>query len=342
MKVKWSRALPSVPSSVTVIKDAAGRYFASFVIDTHPAADATRMPETDRTLGIDLGLTHFAVLSDGRKIDSPRFLRRAERKLKKTQRELSRKQKGSENRAKARLKVDRAHAKVVDARREFHHQLSTRLIAENQEIAVEDLSVAELARTRLAKSPHPGQGRPLRTGLPDLLDLRRQGWTPTPQRAGMDLCRVRHGPRPGSQCRTQCENGRRTGGIGLPSAGQTRRNPGTARRNRKPRTPDPTPRRIAAQQQVEKARILGLQPEEQVKGAPSPRSAGTSRPPRLLGVPRQQRPQSPGHPHMDLPRLRGTTGPGRERGHQHQNGGRTGRDSLWSAGKTRTCPGTAP
>ncbi|MEU1202853.1 RNA-guided endonuclease TnpB family protein [Streptomyces sp. NPDC005813] len=155
VKVTWSRTLPTTPSSVTVIKDAAGRYFASFVIDTDPAADQARMPETDRTIGIDLGLTHFAVLSDGTKIDSPRFLRRAEKKLKKAQRELSRKQKGSKNREKARLKVTRAHAKVTDARREFHHQLSTRLISENQGIAVEDLPVAGgLARTRLAKSVH--------------------------------------------------------------------------------------------------------------------------------------------------------------------------------------------
>ncbi|MGQ4344041.1 RNA-guided endonuclease InsQ/TnpB family protein [Streptomyces sp. SAS_275] len=154
VKVKWSRTLPTTPSSVTVIKDAAGRYFASFVIDTDPAADAARMPDTDRTIGIDLGLTRFAVLSDGRKIDSPRFLRRAEKKLKKAHRELSRKQKGSKNRAKARLKVAHAHATVADARHEFHHQLSTQLISENQGIAVEDLPVAELARTRLAKSVH--------------------------------------------------------------------------------------------------------------------------------------------------------------------------------------------
>ncbi|MDQ0993594.1 IS605 OrfB family transposase [Streptomyces sp. V3I7] len=167
MKVKWSRTLPATPTSVTVIKDAAGRYFASFVIDTDPAADRSRMPDTDRTLGIDLGLTlpqalnfvraggtPIAVLSDGTKIDSPRFLRRAEKKLKKAHQELSRKQKGSKNRAKARLKVARAHAKVTDARREFHHQLSTKLISENQGIAVEDLSVAGLARTKLAKSVH--------------------------------------------------------------------------------------------------------------------------------------------------------------------------------------------
>ncbi|MCL6736063.1 RNA-guided endonuclease InsQ/TnpB family protein [Streptomyces neyagawaensis] len=154
VKVKWSRTLPATPTSVTVVKDAAGRFFASFVIDRDTAADQARMPDTDHTVGIDLGLTHFAVLSDGTKIDSPRFLRRAEKKLKKAQRELSRKQKGSKNRAKARLKVARAHAKVTDARREFHHQLSTKLICENQGIAVEDLAVAGLARTRLAKSVH--------------------------------------------------------------------------------------------------------------------------------------------------------------------------------------------
>jgi putative transposase len=154
VKVKWSRTLPTTPTSVTVVKDAADRFFASFVIDTDPAADRAQMPETDRTIGIDLGLTNFAVLSDGTKIDSPRFLRRAEKKLKKAQKELSRKQKGSKNRGKARLKVARAHARVADARREFHHQLSMKLISENQGIAVEDLSVAGLARTKLAKSVH--------------------------------------------------------------------------------------------------------------------------------------------------------------------------------------------
>ncbi|MGW3665083.1 RNA-guided endonuclease InsQ/TnpB family protein [Streptomyces sp. NPDC005141] len=151
VKVKWSRVLPSRPSTVTVVKDAAGRYFASFVVDT---GGSEILPDTTGTVGIDLGLTHFAVLSDGRKIDSPRFLRRAEKRLKKTQRNLSRKTRGSNNRGKARLKVARAHARVADARREFHHQLSTQLIRENQAVAVEDLAVKGLARTRLAKSIH--------------------------------------------------------------------------------------------------------------------------------------------------------------------------------------------
>lgn len=148
--VKWSRPLPSTPSTVTVVKDSAGRYFASFVVET----DSETLPATDSVVGIDLGLTHFAILSDGTKIDSPRFLRRAEKKLKKAQQDLSRKAKGSKNRAKARIKVARAHARTADARREFHHQLSTKIIRENQAVAVEDLAVKALARTRMAKSVH--------------------------------------------------------------------------------------------------------------------------------------------------------------------------------------------
>jgi putative transposase len=81
-------------------------------------------------------------------------LRRAEKKLKREQRRLSRKAKGSKNRDKARIKVARAHAQVADARREFHHQLSTRIIRDHRAIAVEDLAVKGLARTRLAKSVH--------------------------------------------------------------------------------------------------------------------------------------------------------------------------------------------
>jgi len=135
---------------VTVVKDAAGRYFASFVVQ----AAAEPLAPAGTVVGIDLGLTHFAVLSDGRKVASPRFLRRADKKLKRAQQVLSRKQEDSRNREKARVKVARAHARVADARRDFHHQLSTALIRDNQAIAVEDLAVKGLARTRLARSVH--------------------------------------------------------------------------------------------------------------------------------------------------------------------------------------------
>lgn len=148
IKVRWSRPLPAAPTSVTVVTDASGRYFMSFVVHTEPDI----LPEVDTEVGIDLGLTAFAVLSDGTRIASPKFLRRAEKKLKRLQRVLCRKVKGSKNRGKARIKVARQHAKVADRRRDWHHKASTRIIRDNQAVYVEDLAVAGLARTRLAKS----------------------------------------------------------------------------------------------------------------------------------------------------------------------------------------------
>ena len=148
--IRWSRPLPGVPSSVTGIRDAAGRYFASFVVE----AGEGPLPQVAAEIGIDLGLTHFAVMSDGRKITSPRFLRRAERKLRRAQKALSRTAKGSSNSEKARVKVARVHAKVADCRRDWLHKESTRIIRENQAVYVEDLCVRRLARTRLAKSVH--------------------------------------------------------------------------------------------------------------------------------------------------------------------------------------------
>ena len=152
--VRWSRPLPGKPSSVTVIRDAAGRYFASFVIKTDPAADAQRFPQAGPEVGIDLGLAAFAVLSDGTKVSAPRFLRRAEKKLGRLQRAHSRKHKGSRNKEKSRAALARAHATVADRRADFCHQVSTMIIGENQAVYVENLCVAGLGRTRLAKSVH--------------------------------------------------------------------------------------------------------------------------------------------------------------------------------------------
>lgn len=130
--------------------DAAGRYFASFVVE----AGDEPLSGVGAEVGIDLGLTHFAVLPDGRKVANPRFLRRAERKLRKAQQALSRKVKGSSNRAKARIKVARVHARVADTRRDWLHKESTRVIRDSQAVYVEDLCVSGLGRTRLARSVH--------------------------------------------------------------------------------------------------------------------------------------------------------------------------------------------
>ena len=135
--VRWSRELPGEASSVTVMVDATGRYHASFVVD---APDAP-LPPTGREVGIDLGLAHFAVLSDGRKVDNPRIARKAARKLRRAQQELARRQRGSKNRAKSVRKVARCHARVADTRRDWLHKLSTTIVRENRLIAVEDLAV---------------------------------------------------------------------------------------------------------------------------------------------------------------------------------------------------------
>jgi putative transposase len=152
VRVRWSRGLPSVPSSVTVIREPDGRYYASFVVERDP----TPLPPLARTAGIDLGLVSFAtiVASDGtiQTIANPRHLRAAERRLARAQRQLSRKQKGSKSRAKARLRVAVAYRRVRDQRADHHHKLALRLIRENQAIAVEGLAVAGMAQTRLAKS----------------------------------------------------------------------------------------------------------------------------------------------------------------------------------------------
>ncbi|MFD3508105.1 RNA-guided endonuclease InsQ/TnpB family protein [Nocardia sp. NPDC058666] len=150
LAVRWSRVLPCDPSSVSIIKDAAGRYVASFVV----RVDDQPLPPVESEVGIDLGLTTFAVMSSGKTIENPRFLRRAERKLRKVQQGLSRKEKGSKNRLKARMKVARAHARVADTRKDWAHKHSTQIIRENQAVYVEGLSVKGLARTRLAKSVH--------------------------------------------------------------------------------------------------------------------------------------------------------------------------------------------
>lgn len=146
--VRWSRELPSEPSSVTIIKDPSDRYFASFVVEV----ESDHLAPVGAEVGIDLGLETFAVLSDGSRIESPRFLRRAERRLKKAQRAQSRKQRGSRNRAKARLRFAKAHSRVRDARMDWLHKRSTDVVRENQAVYVEDLCVRGLARSRLAKS----------------------------------------------------------------------------------------------------------------------------------------------------------------------------------------------
>jgi putative transposase len=105
-----------------------------------------------KVTGIDLGLSHFAIQSNGRKTANPRFVKRAEKNLRRKQRQLSRKAKGSANRAKARLLVAKCHEKVANARADFQHKLSRTLVDENQAVIVETLKSANMMKNRkLAK-----------------------------------------------------------------------------------------------------------------------------------------------------------------------------------------------
>lgn len=151
LDVRWSRQIPHAAkvTTVTVSMDTAGRYHVSLLCDDAVA----QKPEASGKVGIDLGLSHFAILSTGEKVGSPRTFRNNEAKLARLQRRLAKKTKGSGRRAKAKQKVAKLHAKIADSRRDFLHKLSTRLINENQVIAVESLSVSRMQKNHsLSKS----------------------------------------------------------------------------------------------------------------------------------------------------------------------------------------------
>ena len=143
VKPIWSRSLPSAPSSVTVIKDAAGRYFLSFVVEVIQI----QVLPTNPSIGIDLGLKTFAVLSNGEKVESPSYSK-LDRRIRRKQRKLSRQVKGSKRREKVRLQIAKLHNKISDTRKDFLHKLSTRVVNENQVIALEDLNVSGLVKNR--------------------------------------------------------------------------------------------------------------------------------------------------------------------------------------------------
>jgi putative transposase len=164
LDIRWSRPLPehAEPTTVTVSRDAAGRWFVSLLCE-----DAiTPAPATTSAVGLDAGITSLVTLSTGEKIANPKHERRDRARLARTQRELSRKAKGSANREKARRKVARVHARIADRRRDFLHKLSTRLIRENQTVVIEDLTVRNLLKNgRLARAISDASWTELRSML---------------------------------------------------------------------------------------------------------------------------------------------------------------------------------
>ena len=196
LRVRWSRLLPSEPSSVTVIREADGRYYASFVVEVQ----ATPLPPAGRDVGLDLGLSSLAATSDGELIANPRYLRRRERRLAKAQRALARKQKGSANRQKARIRVAVQHRKIRETRADYLHKTALRLVRDNQAVYVEDLAVSGLARTRLAKSVHDAGWATLVRLLEEKAErygrtvVKVGRWFPSSQICSM--CGVKDGPKP--------------------------------------------------------------------------------------------------------------------------------------------------
>ncbi|MEH1850251.1 MAG: RNA-guided endonuclease TnpB family protein [Nostoc sp.] len=146
LDIRWSRQLTksAEPSTITVKLSPNGRWTISMLVD----AEIERLPESSNQVGVDLGITSLVALSSGEKIANPKGFKAKRVKLRKAQKDLSRKQKGSKNRQKARLVVAKVHAEISDARNDFIHKLTTRLVRENQTIAVEDLAVKNMVTNR--------------------------------------------------------------------------------------------------------------------------------------------------------------------------------------------------
>jgi len=152
LKLKWHRPLPADATIKTVTaKREAGRWFVCFSVEMR---EPEPMPACDVAAGIDVGLTTFAVLSDGREIANPRHFRTAERRLRIAQRKLARRKERSRRRLKARQEVARVHIHVANQRRDFHHKRTLALVRDYGLIAVEDLNFKGLAGSMLAKSVH--------------------------------------------------------------------------------------------------------------------------------------------------------------------------------------------
>jgi len=139
----WSRELPAAPSSVTVIKDCANRYFLSFVVEVEPVS----LIAQNQSIGIDLGIKTFAFMSNGEKAISPDYSKLT-RKVKRLNRRMARQLKGSNRRAITRLQLAKTHAEIADLRSDFLHKLSTKIVRENQSIALEDLNVSGMVKNR--------------------------------------------------------------------------------------------------------------------------------------------------------------------------------------------------
>lgn len=149
IKAKIHREITDEISSITITKTSTGKYYASMCLkqEDMETAKITQI-DKNKVVGLDMGLTHLIIKSDGDKIDNPRFLKQATKNLKIKQKKLSRKLKGSKSRNKARLLVAKAHERLSNCRADFQHKQSKTIIDENQAVIVETLKVKNMLKNR--------------------------------------------------------------------------------------------------------------------------------------------------------------------------------------------------
>ncbi|UYM17162.1 RNA-guided endonuclease InsQ/TnpB family protein [Endozoicomonas euniceicola] len=154
IRAKVHREIVGKVKSITLSRTLTGKYFASILADdTQEQPKQIDNLEANQVVGVDMGITDLAITSTGHKTGNPRFLKKAQRNLKRKQQALSRCKKGSKGRHKARLLVAKAHERVAFARNDFQHKLSKQLIDENQAVIVETLKVKNMLKNkRLARS----------------------------------------------------------------------------------------------------------------------------------------------------------------------------------------------
>jgi putative transposase len=146
VKTRLYRTFENDFRTATVSMTATGKFFISILVEDGKETPKKEPFGYDLTIGIDVGIKHFATLSDGTKIDNPKFLKRSLQRLKVLQRRVSRKKKGSKNRDKSRQKVALYHEKIANQRKDFLHKLTTKLVSENQAIAIETLNVSGMMK----------------------------------------------------------------------------------------------------------------------------------------------------------------------------------------------------
>lgn len=149
LKVKFSRHVPVMPTTVTILQRPSGKYFVSFVVDINPAPT----PKTGNNIGVDFGISRLATLSNGKRIANPKHLNKYHRKMARIQKDLARKKKGSNRYLRCKIKLARVHEKIANSRKDVLNKLAWNLVSRFDTICVEDLNIRGMIKNHnLARS----------------------------------------------------------------------------------------------------------------------------------------------------------------------------------------------